>query len=640
VASTRRLAAIMFTDTVGYTSAAQSDEASALQMLREQEELVRPAVSAHHGREIKSTGDGLLVEFDSALRATQCGIEIQRRIHERNARTGFRPILIRVGIHLGDVEQRGTDILGDAVNIAARIEPTAVPGGVCVSGAVYEQVRNKIPEKLEKLPPTTLKGLEAPTDIYRVLLPWMNPPAPADRTQRTGLAVLPFANISPDPNDAYFADGLTEELITVLSQLRSLRVIARTSVTPYRGSSKGVSEIGRELGVSSLLEGSVRKAGNRLRIAVQLIDVATQGHLWARSYDRELVDVFAIQAEIAREVAEALKISLGSTEEARLSSRPTVRPDSYLAYLKGRVFLRDRTESALTSAREQFELAVRLDARSASAYSGLSDVTMLQSIYVGSRNAADIEASRSYALRALELDPALAEAHASLAHAFSEELRFAEAEKEFLLALSLNPSYSPAHHWYSLLLRCQARPEDALREILLAEEGDPLSVAILASAAMLLVQLRRMGDAAAKLEKLGAVENFGEFYHLTLYEFYMAQSDSVRALHELDLLNERFQGDPALLPGYALYYAQSGQKERALEYLRKVEALQTGIPFKNDIIGGVYAELGDLDEAFRWMEKGVEDRTIVIQSWRLNPRFERLRADPRFQRVLERLNLA
>ena len=340
----------MFTDTVGYTASTQFDEAQTLELLRLQQELVRPLLQAHQGREIKSTGDGFLVEFDSALKATQCAIDIQRRIFERNAEGPHAPIKIRIGIHLGDVVQRGTDILGDAVNIAARIEPTAEPGGICVSGAVREQVWNKVPDKFEKLPPTALKGLQGSMDIYRVVLPWNAHESASTSSTATGLAVLPFANISPDPKDEYFADGLTEEMITVLSQLKDLRVIARTSVTPYKSTSKGVSQIGTELGVSSILEGSVRKAGNRLRITAQLIDVASQAHLWSNMYDRELDDVFALQSEMAKEVAEALKVKLLSRDEARLNQRSPPRPESYLEYLQGRASLRGFTEAEMRAA--------------------------------------------------------------------------------------------------------------------------------------------------------------------------------------------------------------------------------------------------------------------------------------------------
>jgi len=349
VASVRRLSAIMFTDVVGSTASAQANEAEALKLRDEQAGLVRPLFAAHHGREVKSMGDGFLSEFDSALRAVQCAIDIQQHLHERNSQAGVTPIELRIGIHLGDVEQRDTDIFGDAVNIASRVEPLASPGGICISGEVFSQIRNKIPNKFEKLPPTALKGVQAPVDIYRIALPWVTRDAPASSGGPTGIAILPFANISPDPKDEYFADGLTEELITVLSQIRELRVIARSSVTPYKSTSKGVAQIGAELGVSSILEGSVRKAGSQLRITAQLIDVASQGHVWANSYNRELTDVFAVQVELAQQVADALRVELRASERAQIAARPMVKPDSYLSYLKGLTLMRVATVTSKTS---------------------------------------------------------------------------------------------------------------------------------------------------------------------------------------------------------------------------------------------------------------------------------------------------
>ncbi|MGP8077692.1 MAG: adenylate/guanylate cyclase domain-containing protein [Thermoplasmata archaeon] len=230
---------------------------------------------AHEGREIKSTGDGFLVEFDSALRAVQCAIDIHQNLAERNAMPSVTPIRLRIGVHLGDVEERDGDIFGDSVYVASRIEPLADPGGICISEPVFGQVRNKISNQFEKLEPKALKNVRYPLDVYRVVLPWTGGPPPARSPGPARLAVLPFVNISPDPNDEYFADGLTEEMITVLSQLRELRVIARTSVSQYQANPKSVSQIGAELGVDAVLEGSVRKSVDQLRITVQLIDVGT-----------------------------------------------------------------------------------------------------------------------------------------------------------------------------------------------------------------------------------------------------------------------------------------------------------------------------------------------------------------------------
>ena len=637
---TRRLAAIMFTDTVGFTASTQSDEARTLELLREQQSLVRPLIVAHLGREIKSTGDGFLVEFDSALRATECAIEIQKRIHERNARPGVFPIQIRIGIHLGDVEQQGADILGDAVNIAARIEPVATPGGVCVSGAIQEQVRNKISVELEKLPPTALKGLQSSMDIFRIVMPWTARGRPSATSGPKRLAVLPFANISPDPMDEYFADGLTEELITVLSQLRELRVIARTSVTQYKLTNKSVSQIGAELGVDTVMEGSVRKSGDQLRITIQLIDVGTQEHTWANTYDRKLDNVFAVQTEIARRVAKQLKINVRASEEERLDARPRVLPDSYLAYLKGRTLQQGTTQASLEASKDQFARAIELDPRNAAAHSGLSDVLgLLRTFYPTSPKVESVEASRKLAARAIELDPNLAEAHTSLALLLWEGYDYTGAVKELQLALSLNPSYSLAHYWYAEILEDQGRPEEAFQEFTLAEAADPLSPRIQMHFAELLRWMRRPDEAFARIQKLGELEPSGQWVHFALARYYIGQSDFKRGLEEIRRIEELEQLPRRRPIHRAWYLAVAGEKDQSRELLRREETLPSFAPTAW-VIPYIYAELGDLDECFRWIERAIDDHNYALQPFRLDPRLERVRNDPRFQIMLKKMNLA
>lgn len=630
----------MFTDMVGYTASTHADEGRTLGLLRQHAELVRPLVAVHQGREIKSTGDGFLVEFDSALKATQCAVTIQRLIHERNAEEGLAPFQIRIGIHLGDVVQTGTDIMGDTVNIAARIEPLAEPGGICLSGAVYEQVRNKIPEKLEKLPSTALKGLSGPVDIYRVVLPWTTRESPARNTTITGIAILPFTNISPDPNDEYFADGLTEELITVLSQFRELRVIARTSVTPYKATAKGVAQIGSELGVSSILEGSVRKAGNQLRITAQLIDVTTQGHVWANSYNRELNDVFAVQAELAKQVADALKIQLRATEAARLGSRPTVRPDSYLAYLKGRTLLhRDTSRTTLDAAKERFETAISLDSKNAAAYSGLADTIIRLGWWYRDVPADESEgAARRLADRALELDPNMAEAHASLGLVLWRDGPEA-AEKEFRLALALSPSYSEAHNSLANLLLDENRPDEALVEFTLAEEADPLWAHNLFHMASALIWLRRLDEAFERLQKLAPLSKSEDRYHFILADYHLARSDLESYGKEIEqfILQLKDPRDKQLVRAADL--AWQGEQEQARAILRQDEALPDR-PTSAALIARIYAYLGDLDNCFRWVDRAYATTNLALQPWRHDPRLEAVRKDPRFLELLKKRNLA
>lgn len=588
----------MFTDTAGYTASTHADEASTLDLLRVQQQLIRPILAAHQGREIKSMGDGFLVEFDSALKATHCAIDIQRRIYERNSEGDVPAIRIRIGVHLGDVVQRGTDILGDAVNIAARIEPTADPGGICISGAVQEQVWNKIIAQLEKLPPTTLKGLQPPIDIYRVLLPWMHVEVLSKNSAKNGLAVLPFSSISPDAKDDYFAEGLTEELITVLSQLGDLRVIARTSVTPYKSTSKGVSQIGSELRVYPILEGSVRKVGNRLRVTAQLIDVASEGHLWAKTYDRDLEDVIAVQTELAKEVSEALRIELRAVGGTSPDSKPPVRPESYLAYLKGRTLLHGSSQDSTVAATREFELAISLDPKNAAAYSGLADaIRMAGWFYPQISRDGWNETARRLATRALELDPTLAEAHASLAlnlwHAVERD--YPGAEREFQRALSLNPSYSLAHSLYASLLLDEDRTGDALREFLLCEAADPLWLDCLARLASLFIYLGRFDEANERIQKIGELDPDGWTQPAILSNYYLAQSDRENGLAQIHRCVER-TSNPRISRLFAAHgYALSGDFEGARAILR---AEETAPMFSGGLgmILDVYAELGDVDE--------------------------------------------
>ncbi|MGC2289538.1 MAG: adenylate/guanylate cyclase domain-containing protein [Thermoplasmata archaeon] len=645
MAATRRLAAVMFTDTVGYTASTQADEGRALDLLRQQTDLIRPLLAVHQGREIKSTGDGFLVEFDSALKATQCALSIQRRIYERNAEGGLAPIQIRIGIHLGDVVQSGADILGDAVNIAARIESAADPGGVCVSGAVHEQVRNKIPDRLEKLPPTALKGLQLPMEIYKVVLPWAVREPSTAPSGPAGIAILPFTNISPDPKDEYFADGLTEELITVLSQLRDLRVISRTSVMLYKATPKSVSQIGAELGVVSILEGSVRKAGSRLRVTAQLIDARSDRHLWAETYDRELDDVFAVQAEIARQVAEALKIELRPAEEARLKTRHTVRSDSYLAYLKGRTLFHRFSETSQGLAREQFELAISLDPNNAAAYAGLADATeRTEPEDLGVSRGEWLATIQQSVARALELDPDLPEALSSLGEQVHHaNFEYEAAAKDFERALALNPSYSPAHHWYAEVLEDLGRIDEALAQWALAEEADPLATYHLEHFVQLLIWLGRLDEARGKLQKLHDLEPDNRSYLFWHARYLLSRSDLEGALKELQQYEDTIAA-PRFRPFLrAVRLTLAGEGEQARDILRREETLPESSGSRWGFVWA-YCELGDLDACFRWVNKIIDDRAffntgVTPRGLRLDPRLEPIRRDQRFQAVLKKMKL-
>ncbi len=629
----------MFTDLEGFTSQAQTDEAGALHLLDVQEELFGPILAAHRGRKIKSIGDGLLLEFPNARDAVECGVDLQRILHEHNAGEGREPLRLRVGIHLGDVEERGNDILGDAVNIASRIEPLSQVGGVAFSAQVFDQVRNKVPYQLEKLGSKSLKGVREPIDVYRVVLPWANAlPAPSGPSPRR-LAVLPFAIISPDPKDEYFADGLTEELITVLSQFHELQVIARTSVIQYKTTPKPVPLIGAELGVSSILEGSVRKSGDQLRITVQLIEVGPQGHTWASSYDRKLDDIFAVQTDVANQIAKALRIKVGATEQRRLEARPTPQLDSYLAYLKGRTLLSRWSEDAFRGAIKQFELALSIDSTNARAHSGLSDA--IRFLAWGGYEEPKAEwwkQSRVHAARAIELDPTLAEAHNSLGLALWDDYEWAGAEEELKEALSLNPSYAPARTIYATVLQDEARPEEALRELELAEELDPQSTIIVQDHARLLACLRRPDEISALCERLRKQAPDSFLYHSANGWYHYARSDFSKALEAWSRAEEIERDEWRTYPKEGIY-ALLGEQEKAAKLLEEAE--RKGPRFARPVrVAEGYALLGEFDESFRILFRMAAGHGLPLQFIRNEPAFEPLRSDPRFDELLRKVNLA
>jgi adenylate cyclase len=644
VASNRRLAALMFTDIVGYTALTQSDEPSALKLLERHNQLLRPFFPRFHGREIKTEGDKFLVEFESALEATNCAVELQRLLYEHNLSAGPEAkIIIRIGIHLGDVVHTGDDILGDSVNIASRIEPLATPGGICITEPVFSQVRNKIPNELEKLAPQTLKNVRFPMEIYRVVLPWLVATTSPAGSHNPRLAILPFSNISPDPKDDYIADGLTEELITVISQLPEVRVIARTSVMQYRATTKAVSQIGTELGASTILEGSVRKAGSRLRITAQLVDASTQEHLWASSYDRDLDDVFAVQAEIAKQVAEALKIKLKVPEETRLEARPAVRSESYLAYLKGRTLLAHSAQSSHRNAKTQFELAIRLDPQNAAAYAGLaSAIRKIGWFYeMGPREPWDAEGRRA-ASRALELDPNLSEAHSTQAMILWDDFDYPATERELKLAISLNPSNAEAHQIYGHILEELNRPEEALEQYRLAETADPLGEAPLNFHSRLLIWLGRYDEALGVIQKWGVVTGWSIGPHDTLVDYYRARGDLKRALEEIDIVIREQKGtdSPNDWKEFAVAwrYILTGDTEGARRIVSKLEN-SPGMPLTMAFCGWWYAAMGDVDACFRCWERAARERALPAQHLILDPEIEAIRKDPRFPALLKMIGL-
>jgi TolB-like protein/class 3 adenylate cyclase len=370
----RRLAAILAADVAGYSRLTGADEEGTIARLRAlRRELIDPAIAEHRGRIVKTTGDGLLIEFASVVDAVRCAVEVQREMTTRSTDVPTdQRIEFRVGIHVGDVVVDGDDLLGDGINVAARLEGVAEPGGVCISEDVYRQVRDRVPSKFVDSGEQRFKNIARPIRVYRIAnddLPFVPARRPAlPLPDKPSIAVLPFQNMSGDPEQDYFADGIVEEIITALSRIRWLFVIARNSSFTYRGRAVDVRQVGRELGVRYVLEGSVRKSGNRVRIAGQLVDASIGTHLWADRFDGRLDDIFDLQDQISASVIAAIAPKLQKAEIERAKRKPTESLDAYDCYLRGLACPYQASREANGEALGYFNRAISLDPDFASAY--------------------------------------------------------------------------------------------------------------------------------------------------------------------------------------------------------------------------------------------------------------------------------
>ena len=628
----------MFTDIVGYTAMAQEDEKGAMKLLQRHNEIIRPVLASFHGKEVKTMGDSFLAEFDSALDAVECAAEIQSRLaaFNREESPGF-PLHVRIGVHVGDVIHSSGDVFGDAVNLASRVQPLADPDGVCISEQVYVQVRNKVPFKFALMPPQALKNVQFEMNVYKVVLA---PPGGAvlDRgvPPRTRVAVLPFTNISHDQTDEYFADGVTEELIAAISQVRELKVIARTSTARYKGTQKSVAEIGRELGIGSVLEGSTRMAGNRVRVTAQLIDASTEEHLWADNYDRELDDIFSIQSEIAKSVSEALKVQLLSGEKVGLN-RPTTSSSAFVRYLKGRAALHNRRESDLLNAKKLFEEAIAEDGRFALAHVGLADVYFLLGNNYHIPMADALRSSRAHIDAALSVQPDLPEARVALANLLQNDYRFGEAAKEYEAALAANPSYAHGHHWYAVCLWDMGRAEEEHVEMSKAEELDPLSAVVtfnMAASYAVRGERKKAEEAVAKLREL---DPEGYFVYVALAFMAELEGDLTSAVAHLERVVAIRKDDLSSLSKLGELYGRVGESAKARETLSRLEGEKHHDSFQLAMVRG---GLGEKDEMFRLLEDAYKSRSIIYRALLIEGKTLGIKDDERYRSLLARVGLA
>ena len=498
--SKRQLAAIMFTDMVGYSQQMQKDEENALKLLEKQWEIVEPILNEFGGNRIKTIGDAFYTQFHSVLKALKCALEVQRILSSYNATRHFEEhVTLRIGIHLGDIEIKDGDAYGDGVNIAARIEPLAEPGGIAITEDVHRQVVNKIEYSFKPLGKPELKNIHQRFEVYQVILPWQdrrkkqdpnftvdkdrrrqsqmhsktlkNKNGPKQSTSRPviygvmiamvimatvflyknnmsslnrelgrSIAVLPFENMTKQPGSDYFSDGITEDIISALSEINGLRVIARTSILQYKGTTKTVVEIAKEVNVNTILEGSVRRIDNNVRVVAQLIDIETDDHLWANTYDRKLDDIFEVQSDIALNIANALEAELSTELTAELTSSSTQNSQAYENYLKGKEQYYTYTEEGFRKAVKYYNSALELDPNYALAYAELAGA--YAQLYNTTKEVTFKDIGFKSVEKAVSINPELAEAYKARGVLNAYTGQGIKALEDYLKAVNLKPGYS------------------------------------------------------------------------------------------------------------------------------------------------------------------------------------------------------
>jgi adenylate cyclase len=487
MASTRRLAAILAADVAGYSRLMGADEEGTLAELKAiRRELSDPKVKEHHGRIVKTTGDGLLIEFASVVDAVRCAVEVQRAMAERNAAIlSEKRIELRMGINLGDIIRDGGDIYGDGVNIAARLEALAEPGGICVSRVVRDQVRDKLAFAFEDMGEQQVKNITRPVRVHRIRLfeeegastirPWdQGAKAPLAMPDKPSVAVLPFTNMSGDPEQEFLADGIAEDVITALSRYPSLFVIARNSCFTYKGRAVDVKQIGRELGVRYVLEGSVRKAGNRIRVTAQLVEAESGKHVWAERYDRDLADIFAVQDEITEAVTVAVAPAIADAELQRAMRKAPESLDVWASYQRGLWHLSKATPDDDAIAQDLFRQAIELDPTFAGSYSALALVQLQSAAIYQKLDPAEAQSSaEALARQAVALDGADAQARSCLGWALQARGELEGALVEIERALAMSPNLAAAHGYRGATLIFSGRPKEGLAALETCIRLDP-----------------------------------------------------------------------------------------------------------------------------------------------------------------------
>ncbi len=642
---TRQLAAIMFADMTGYTTMMQEDEQKAKRLRDRQRLALEKFIPGHNGRILQYFGDGTLSIFNSAIDAVRSAIHIQQELLKDPK------VLLRIGIHSGDIAYDHQGVYGDCVNLASRIEALSLPGSVLISDKVFDEVKNQPDIRTSLLGKFSLKNVKRQVDVYAVTNDDLVIPAGSELAIKPGkektIAVLPFINMSADPENEYLSDGISEEILNALTHVEGLQVTARTSSFLFKGKNEDIRQIGIKLGVSSILEGSVRKAGNKIRITAQLINTADGYHIWSETYNGNLGDIFQLQDEISQKILNRLRENFSLAEKKQpVIKASTENIDAYNLYLKGRYYWNKSNPESIRKAIEYFEEAIAVDQDFALPYCALSYCYS----FMGSAGLMPPEEAypraKDYTLKAIELDPNHAESHLSLATIkFYHNWDFKGAEQSLnkAVSLSLNSSLiNQVHGWY---LIAKGDFKKAIEKMEQAVVLDPLSLPLLANLADAYAFDGRFEEALAQYDKVLEMDPSFRRGYEGKGIVYIASGEPEKAIGNLEkyqkLTGHPLKGVSSL--GHA--YAAAGQTEKAMECLDKIrqrEETEQGILLHMDY-AFLYSGLGDLDKAFYYLNKTYDQRIGIACLGMIfcirYPMLKELRSDPRFNQLIYRIEI-
>lgn len=638
----RQLVAILFADMTGYTALMQENEQRARQKRQRLKQVLESTITRFNGRILQYYGDGSLSIFSSAIDAVRCGIDLQQQLQVEPR------VDVRIGIHTGDVTVEDDAIYGDGVNLASRIESLAVPGSVFISEKVYDEVKNQDNISTCEIGYFELKNIKYPVRIFAIANEGIIVPSRGLLQGKTKhpsnkLAVLPFVNMSADPDNEYFSDGITEELLNALTKVDGLQVTSRTSAFAYKGKTDDVRDIGIKLNVDKILEGSVRKSGNRVRITAQLINTSDGYHIWSENYDRNLTDIFHVQDEISGIIANRLRENLTAVQKAApLFKKSTSNINAYTLYLKGLHFWNKLTPADARLAIDCFERAIEIEANYAQAYA----MTAAAYSYLGSAGQMSphkaFEIVHRYADKALQLDDSIAESHIAKAAAYLfYDWDWQRAYNALQNAIRINPGATESYRLLGFYYIVVGKKDEAVKTLEEAVKLDPLSPSINHYLGNVYVYSGRYDDGIAQANKV--LEMYPQMrICLDLKGWCYTMKGEVETAFKLFEEVHRLTNHPLKgLMGLGYCYAKMGLPEKTLECIKKIEQRQLEEPeavIDGDLVGLWFA-LGDVDKVFYHINQCVEKRLAPVNTFLEYPVFEDLRKDPRYHELKKKVAL-